>query len=192
MTDTDAMTAQIAALLEKCGHSPEEAQRLAQTAARSALEAAPGAGFGNLAPQEIGTVWKRAARAGTRRLVVEITAEGHDQEDAEERGTVSVRVSDAEKWPGHTDHHTAERAATDALLGEWDDVEYLRNDPRAGWSEVDYMANGEECPDVFQPGQPFSVPESWNRAVQETAQDGPKTAEQWRQATARARAEEMN
>lgn len=160
------MTAQIAALLEGCGHSPEDAQRLAQSAAQSAREAAPGAGFGNLAPHEIGAVWRQAARAGTRRLVVEISAEGYEQDDAEERGTVTVRVLEADKWPGHTDHHTAERAATDALLEEWADVEYLDADPRAGWSEVDYMANGEECPDVYAPDE--------------------------QPAQARARAEEMN
>lgn len=60
----------------------------------------------------------------------------------------------------------AETPEVAALLEEWADVSYLEKDPRAGWSEVDYMANGEECPDVYTPDE--------------------------QPAQARARAEEMN
>ena len=38
----------------------------------------------------------------------------------------------------------------------------------------------------------FSVPDSWTASVQEMTQEGPRTAEQWQEAQARARAERMN
>lgn len=38
----------------------------------------------------------------------------------------------------------------------------------------------------------FTVPDSWTTSVQEMAQEGPKSHEQWQEAQARARAERMN
>lgn len=38
----------------------------------------------------------------------------------------------------------------------------------------------------------FSVPDSWTAGVQEMAQEGPRSHEQWQEAQARARADRMN
>lgn len=156
MTNRDHMTAQIAALLEASGLSPAEARARAAEGVAALESAAPGAGWGHIHPAELGGIWQQAARAGRRRLVLEITAEAGALDD--DTGRVNVLVIDAENWPEWTDEHARQRAATDALLRlatEFQDgLDRIAANltaqarARAGWSESDYMAHGEECPDV--------------------------------------------
>lgn len=152
-------TEQIARLLEAAGVPTEEAQRLAAEAAHAMQSAQKGETFGSIEPMQLWEVWSRAARAGARKITLEITADGADQAEALERGTVSAHIVDAEVWPDWSPEQAAEQEARAALLrreflADVDDLTYLENDPRAGWSEVDYIANGEECPDVYAPREP--------------------------------------
>lgn len=158
MTDRDRMTAQIAELLEKSGLSPAEARARAAEGVAGLESAAPGAGWGHIHPGELGNIWQRAARAGRRRLVLEVMAEADALDD--DTGRVNVRVLEADTWPEWTEEHTRQRAATDALLrpapapAGWDVLDTSTDqaaDARAGWSEADYMAHGEESPDVWTP-----------------------------------------
>lgn len=158
MSDRDRMTEQVAALLEASGLSPAEARARAAESVAALDTAAPGSGWGHIHPADLPRVWQQAARAGRRRLVLEVTAEAAALDD--DTGRVNVRVLDAEDWPEWTPEHTRQRAATDALLRlapEFQDgldriaanLTDQAADARAGWSESDYMAHGEESPDVW-------------------------------------------
>ena len=140
MSDRNRMTARIAELLEASGLSPAEARARAAESVDALATVAPGTGYGHLHPAELANVWHQAARAGRRRLVLEVSAEADALED--DTGRVNVRVLEAENWPEWTEEHTRQRAATDALL---------RHAPALGLSETDYMAHGEDCPDVWTP-----------------------------------------
>lgn len=115
MTDHDRLTAQIAELLEQSGCAPAEARALAEKAASVSRAVSPGCDYGPLHPQDLARIWQQAARAGHRRLVLEVTAEAEHLDD--DTGRVNVRVLEAENWPEWTEEHTRQRAATDALLG---------------------------------------------------------------------------
>lgn len=159
MTDT---TARMTELLEATGLDREEAQRLAKEAARALATGTKGVSFGGLDPMQLWEVWARAARVGARTITLEITAEGQDQDEALERGTISAHIVDAELWPDWSPEQTARQEARAALLrrdllAELDDVSYLENDPSASWSEVDDLANGEACPDVYTPDEPMQA-----------------------------------
>lgn len=109
----EKMTEEVAALLEKSGLDAAEARARAAESVAALDTAAPGSGWGNLHPAELANIWAKAARAGRRRLVLEVSADGHDLEG--DTGRVMVRVLDAENWAEWTDEHTRQRAATDAL-----------------------------------------------------------------------------
>lgn len=115
MTDRNRMTARIAELLEASGLSPAEARARAAESVADLESAAPGSGYGHLHPAELGNIWQQAARAGRRRLVLEVVAEADALDD--DTGRVNVRVLEADTWPEWTPEHTAQTAATDALLG---------------------------------------------------------------------------
>lgn len=119
---TKEATNHIAALLERCGYSLEDARAAALEAISHTEEAAPGTGYGLLTPYEIGQVWQRAARAGARRIVFEIVADSATAED--DTGHVTARVLDVQKWAEWTPEHQAQRAAADALLNNWSEVDY--------------------------------------------------------------------
>ena len=53
-------------------------------------------------PERIGEIWKRTARAGARKITLEITAEGDDQDEAAEHGRVSVQMQAVELWENWT------------------------------------------------------------------------------------------
>lgn len=158
MSNRDRMTAQIAELLEASGLSPAEARARAAEGVAGLEMCAPGTGLGHIYPEQIATIWQQAARAGRRRLVLEVTAEAQDLDD--DTGRVNVRVLEAENWPQWTDEHTAQRATTDALLrpapapAGWDVLDTSTDQPaeaRAEWSESDYMVRGLDAPDVYKP-----------------------------------------
>lgn len=137
---TDDMTAKIAALLEKSGLSPADAQARARASIAGLEACAPGSGWGHIDPDELGNIWRRAARAGRRRLVLEIVSEAGELED--DTGRVIVTVQEADTWPEWTDEHTAQRRATDALLStprriDAPPLDVLTRPLPRGWDEID-------------------------------------------------------
>lgn len=113
MTDLDPLAAGIAELLEDSGLPSERARALARKAARLCRPVSPGLRPGPLFPSEVPDLWQRATRSGTRRLVLEITAEAERWEDDTDR--VHVLVLEADRWPDWTDEHTRQHAATELL-----------------------------------------------------------------------------
>lgn len=93
----DLTTEAIARLLEKSGHSREEALALAQEATRRSRTISKGCSYGHLHPEELGNLWNTAARSGKRRLVLEVSAEALSRD--EDDGHLHVQVLDAEEWP---------------------------------------------------------------------------------------------
>lgn len=92
----DPMIRAIADLLEKSGHSPEEALTLAREATQRSRTVSEGCGYGHLHPEGIDDLWTTAARHGKRRVVLEITAEGETWDEVS--GRVDVRVIETETW----------------------------------------------------------------------------------------------
>lgn len=135
MTDRDRKTAELAALLEREGVAPARAAVLAALVLEQHAGAEPGTIYGGLNSLEIGRVWEKATFAGVRRLVLEVEAAAPTL--AEDEGTITVRVLDSEKWPEWSGQDEAAASGVAALL--------------ADWSEVDYLANGEEHPEVWTP-----------------------------------------
>lgn len=86
-------------LLERTGYSREEAERMVLNDAIVHATASAGAMYPSLTVTGIGEVWKRAARAGARNLLLNVRAEGdHPEEYA---GRVSVIVLEHDPWPDH-------------------------------------------------------------------------------------------
>ncbi len=85
-----------AELLEKLGHSREDALRLAMHEEVVVATAAVGAVY-SLNAGELGQVWQRAARAGARTLLLDVRA----QADAPEEYTGQIRatVIEHDPWP---------------------------------------------------------------------------------------------
>ncbi|MFK7603603.1 hypothetical protein ACI3L1_15470 [Deinococcus sp. SM5_A1] len=125
------VTAPIAALLEKSGMTPETAAISAQHAVRDLANLAVGTGWGHLTPNEPGHIWTRAARAGRRRLVLEIVAEETALDD--DTGRINVTVLMADTWPKWTDHQATLRGATHALpsVPGWNVIDTATDDTSA-------------------------------------------------------------
>jgi hypothetical protein len=83
-------------LLEKMGHSREDALRLALHEEAVVATAAVGAVY-SLSAMELGQVWQRAARAGARTILLDVRA----QADAPEEYTGQIRatVIEHDPWP---------------------------------------------------------------------------------------------
>ena len=82
--------------LEGYGYSPEEAQAQAADMVQRQAAIDPGVTYGHVQAEQLADLWKRAARHGKRRLVLEITADALDSDEWD--GHISVEVKDAETW----------------------------------------------------------------------------------------------
>lgn len=154
MQTRDQKTAELAALLEAEGITQARARALAEQVIEQQAGAVQGTVYGDLDSFGLARVWERATFAGVRRMTLHIEAQARAL--ADDDGLLSVRVLDSETWPEWDDH--AAHAGTLAGM-----VEAISN-PRAGWSETDYMAHGEECPDVWQPSAEMQEAQARARA----------------------------
>jgi len=104
----DPTTQAIADLLERSGHTPEQAQALAEEVIQRTRTVSEGCTYGGLHPEGLAQLWNTAARNGKRRLVLEVTAEGLTPD--EYHGQIGVRVLETEVWP------------------KWSETDYLARD----------------------------------------------------------------
>lgn len=110
----DESSQAIADLLERSGHTREEARVLAKQAVHLSRTVSKGCGYGGLHPEDLGRLWSTAASSGKRRLVLEITAEGDRDEY---HGQLRVQVLDAEEWPDpELDHLRRGQTAPDLWM----------------------------------------------------------------------------
>lgn len=87
----------MADMLERCGHSPEEARQLAAEMLQRQMDVAPGCSWGGVHAEFIPQLWAQATHGGNRRrLLLEITAEGDCYDD--DHGHIRVEVKDAQTW----------------------------------------------------------------------------------------------
>lgn len=114
---------QLVELLLGCGHTPEEAEHLALETARHLRSAAVGTSYGHLWPDDLPRIWAAAERHGRRRLVLEIVAEGHDQDEYD--GHVTARVVEAEDWPDWDEAKRVYTAYAQALAARSADTDPL-------------------------------------------------------------------
>lgn len=114
---------QLVELLLECGHTPEEAEHLARETAHHLRSAAIGTSYGHLWPDDLSRIWAAAERHGRRRLVLEITAEGHDQDEYD--GHVTARVVEAEDWPDWSEGQRVYAAYAQALAARSGDQDPL-------------------------------------------------------------------
>lgn len=105
--------AQLVELLISCGHTPEEAEHLALETARHLRSAAVGTAYGHLWPDDLPRIWAAAEHHGRRRLLLEITAEGREQDEYD--GHVTARVVEAEDWPDWSEVQRVYAAYAQAL-----------------------------------------------------------------------------
>lgn len=115
--------AQLVELLISCGHTPQEAEHLARETARHLRSAAIGTSYGHLWPDDLPRVWAAAERHGRRRLVLEIVAEGREQDEYD--GHVTARVVEAEDWPDWNEAQRVYAAYAQALAARWADTDPL-------------------------------------------------------------------
>lgn len=97
----------LANLLERCGHSPEEARALALEAIQKQAHLDPGVTFGHLHAEQLADLWKRAARYGKRKLVLEISADALSSDEWD--GHIRVEVKDAQTWQQFEDEQREAR-----------------------------------------------------------------------------------
>lgn len=99
----------LADLLERCGHSPEEARALVLEAIQKQAHLDPGVTFGHLHAEQLADLWKRAARYGKRKLVLEISADALSSDEWD--GHIRVEVKDAQPRRGSSSRMSSARPA---------------------------------------------------------------------------------
>lgn len=96
LDQTKRMLDQMADLLEKSGHSPEEARLIAAEMLTRQAEVSPGCSWGGVHAEFIPQLWTQATAHGNkRRLLLEITCEG---ESYEEYHHIRALVKGAQTW----------------------------------------------------------------------------------------------
>lgn len=142
---------QLVKLLLGCGHTPEEAEHLARETARHLRSAAVHTSYGHLWPDDLPRIWAAAERYGRRRLVLEITAEGREQEEYD--GHVTARVVEAEDWPDWSEGQSVYAAYAQALAARSADADPLALAHRLATVDL------EPTPDEVLP-RPATSPET--------------------------------
>lgn len=143
--------AQLVELLISCGHTPQEAEHLARETARHLRSAAVGTTYGHLWPDDLPRVWAAAERHGRQRLVLEIVAEGQEQDEYD--GHVTARVVEAEDWPDWNEAKRVYAAYAQALAARSADVDPLTLAHRLATADL------EPAPDEGLP-RPAASPET--------------------------------
>jgi hypothetical protein len=96
------------------GHyTPEEVRRMAEFMVKSLQSVAPGASYGHMWPEDLPRLWAAAERNGRQRLVLEVSAEGQDQDEYD--GHLSVRIVEASDWPNWDENKRVRFAYAEAL-----------------------------------------------------------------------------
>lgn len=96
MPEPDPTIDAIAQLLERSGHTSQEARRLAEEAVSRTRSVSENCTYGGLHAEDLGRLWAHAAASGKRRLLLEITAEGLTQD--EDCGHLQVEVKGTQTW----------------------------------------------------------------------------------------------
>lgn len=98
----------IAEFLEQHGYSHAEAQEKAAEALNAQANLDPGVTYGHIHAEQLADLWKRAARSGKRKIVLEISADALDRDEWD--GHIQVEVKDAQTWDEYEQAQAEARA----------------------------------------------------------------------------------
>ena len=98
-------------LLISSGYSETDARSIALETMEKQAQVTPGVSYGGLHPESLGQLWLQARHSGKRQLLLEISAEGQDED--EDNGHLRVTVKGAQTWAEfeREQREAAERAA---------------------------------------------------------------------------------
>ncbi|MBZ9753347.1 hypothetical protein K7W42_21155 [Deinococcus sp. HMF7604] len=102
----------MAEMLERCGHSPDEARLIAADMLQRQADVVAGCSWGGVHAEFLVQLWAQATHGGNkRRLLLEVTAEGNSSD--EYHGHIRVEVKEAQTW---ADFDREQREARDRAV----------------------------------------------------------------------------